>query len=241
MRATSTFVTTLGAACVSLALAACKAKEDARADSAGPATATTAAADSASKADPDRAAGGNGLPAGYVGRTDRENGSMNDAKYASASGGMWDVTTGPHHIIYQASDSASGSYVVTARIDQAEAPTHPESFGVFIGGQNLDQPTQKYTYFMVRGAGDVLVKRRDGAETKDLVAWKASPAVPKADASGKASYKLMVRVGTDSVRFFVNEQPAAAIPASAASTSGIAGVRIGHNLHVMVEPVKIAR
>ena len=237
MRSTSTVVTTLAVACASLALVACGKKDDAGATADSAAAATTPPP---ATADPDRAAGGSGLPAGYMGRPDRDGASMNDAKYV-AKDGMWDVTTGPHHILYAAKDSASGNYVVNARIDLAEAPQHPESFGVFIGGQNLDQPTQKYTYFMVRGTGDVLVKTRDGADTKDVAAWKASAAVPKMDASGKGSYRMSVRVAADSVRFFVNDQPAVAIAASAASTSGIAGVRIGHNLHVVVDPVKIAK
>jgi hypothetical protein len=235
VRSTPTSAITLGAACVSLTLAAaCGRGDDSRADSAA-ATTTPAPA----TADPDRAAAGaNGLPAGYLGRTDRADAQLSEAKYAMKDG-MWDVTTGPHHIIYAAKDSASGNYVVSSRIDQLETPQHPEAFGIFIGGQNLDQPTQKYTYFMVRGTGDVLVKRRDGANTNDIVSWAPSAAVPKQDASGKASYRLSVRVESDSVRFFVNDKPAAAIAANATNTSGIAGVRIGHNLHVLAQPVRI--
>ena len=224
-----------------LAVAACSTNEKpAAGDSAATTTTATATPSGDASSDPDRATTGGGVPAGYVGRTDREGTAISGAKYVE-NGGKWEVTTGPAHIVYAAKDSASGTYTATASFDQLETPRHPEAYGIIIGGRNLDQPSQRYTYFLVRGTGEYLVKVRDGADTRNVVAWKASDAVPKADASGKASYSLKAHVAPDTVHFLVNDKLVAAVPKSAVPTDGVAGVRINHNLHVRVTPVAITK
>ena len=110
---------------------------------------------------------------------------------------------------------------------------------MFIGGRNLDQPTQAYTYFIVRGTGELAIKVREGDATRDVVKWSASPDVPKADASGKASYALSVQVTNDAVKFFVNGKQAASASKAGLPTDGVAGLRINHNLHVKVTPVTV--
>lgn len=190
--------------------------------------------------DPDSAAqGGTGVPAGFVGRTDGESQKITDVKYKDDNG-AWQIWTGPHHIVYSSKNTASGTYKLETTIDQMEAPAHPESFGVFFGGTALDQPGIKYSYFMVRGTGEYLVKTRDGAGAKNVVAWKAADGIPKADASGKGSYRLGVNVGSDSVRFMVNEKHVGSLAKKAVYTDGIAGIRVGHNLHVKATPLVVS-
>jgi hypothetical protein len=208
-------------------------------DTAAPAISADTGAGAA--ADPTvNAAGATGVPAGYTGRTDREGVNIADAKY-TPRGDMWEVQTGPAHIVYAAKDNATGSYTATARFEQMEAPTHAEAYGLFIGGQNLDQPTQKYTYFIVRGGGEYSIKVREGADTREVKAWTANAAIPKADASGKATYDLKAHVAADTVHFYVNDKLVAAAPKSAVPTDGVAGLRINHNLHLMARPVAITR
>jgi len=157
------------------------------------------------------------------------------------SGNTWYIHTGPAHIVYAAKDLASGSYSVSSTLEQLQKPAHPEAFGVFIGGTNLDQPNQAYTYFLVRGTGEVLVKVREGEATRDVVKWTPVAGVPKEDASGRATYKLDVQVGTDSVKLMVNGKQVAAASKAGLPTDGIAGLRINHNLHVKATPVVITR
>lgn len=223
---------TAAALLLALSALACASGEDTAAD--------TSAATSAAASDPDIATAGAGIPAGYVGRTDRETVDIADASY-SASGDSWEVQTGPAHIVYAAKDSASGSYTASTTISQLMAPPHPEAFGLFIGGRNLDQPTQQYTYFVVRGTGEYLVKVREGSETRDVVKWTASDAVPKQDGDGKASYRLSAQVTGDSVRFMVNDAAVATVARSAIMTDGIAGIRINHNLHLTVQPLALRK
>ncbi|MGI9140576.1 MAG: hypothetical protein ACR2GJ_05675 [Gemmatimonadaceae bacterium] len=193
--------------------------------------------------DPDlRPSGASGLPAGYLGRTDRANTNVSDAKYV-VSGSSWEITTGPAHIVYAPKDAATGNYTATSTIEQLAKPQHREAFGLMFGGRDLDTPAQKYSYFVVAGTGEMLVKHRDGDTTRDLVAWRKTEWVPAADAQGKQTYKLEVRVAGDTVKFMVNDVVAAALSKSALNleTDGIAGLRINHNLSLRATPVVIAR
>ena len=218
----------LTAILLAASLVACAKKQDTPSDSA------------AASHDADVAAQGNGAPAGYSVVTDDSTAKITSIRYVPSSGN-WDVTTGPAHIIYAAKDTASGAYPASATMTQLEKPRHPEAYGVFVGGRDLDKPSRTYTYFVVRGSGEFLVKARDGAKTNDVVSWSANSAVPKADSAGKAAYRLAVRVGADSVRFLVNDKQVAAVKAGTVSTNGVAGLRINHNLHVLTSPVSISR
>jgi hypothetical protein len=221
-----------------LLCAACakEADQDKAADSAA---ATTPAATPAT-ADPDKATGGSGVPTGYLGRVDNADTKITDVKYVK-QGDMWDVETGPHHIMWSPGDTARGNFTASARLQQVANPAHREAFGIFVGGSNLDQPTQKYSYFVVGGTGEYLINTRDGDKVTKVRNWTTSASVPKRDAAGKADNALAIRVTGDSVHFMVNNAQVAVLPKSQFPTDGIAGIRIGHNLHVQVQPISIAR
>ncbi len=217
---------------LALALAACaKAENTPPADTSAPVAA-------ASNADPDINAVGGAVPAGYTARTDKADKPISGAAY-TANGDKWEVKTGPPHIVYSPQTTGTGNYTASATIEQLEAPTHPEAYGIFIGGRDLDRPNQTYTYFLVRGTGDMMVKVREGDKTRDVIKWTASPDVPKADASGKATYALDAQVTGDAVKFSVNGKPVGSVSKTGLPTDGIAGLRINHNLHVNVSPVTV--
>jgi hypothetical protein len=222
-------------------LAACGG-EGARTGDGARAGDSAAAPAASADADPTRAAsGGTGVPAGYTARTDRAGDAITNARYTTRDGGVWEVQTGPAHVVWAPGDTASGRYLARARFTQLEAPSHPEAFGVFVGGRDLEGEAQRYTYFVVRGTGEFLIRVRDGAGTRDVHGWAAAPAVAKQDASGRASYDLAVRVDPDSTRFLVGDTPVHAVAAGAVPTDGLAGVRINHNLRLEVQPVAISR
>jgi hypothetical protein len=216
-----------------LTLTACAVK-----DKTSTADSTAAAGSASASADLDRPVEGGALPAGYSARTDKADAKISDARYVS-SGSEWEVTTGPAHIIYAASDMGNGNYTASAKIEQLEKPAHPEAYGLFIGGRDLDKPAQTYTYFLVRSTGDLAIKVREGDATRDVIKWTASDDVPRADSSGKASYALAAQVTNDAVKFSVNGKQVASVSKAGLPTDGIAGLRINHNLHVRVSPVSI--
>ena len=225
--------TTTSLLSLAFVLIACTAKE-------APPVADAGAVAAAAGSDPDVNVSGGSVPAGYTARTDRPDADITGAGYTT-SGSNWEVKTGPAHIVYAARDTASGTYTVSATVEQLAKPTHPEAYGLIIGGRDLDQPTQRYTYFLVRGTGDLAVKVREGDQTRDVLKWSPSADVPKEDASGKATYAMSASVTGDAVKFSVNGKQVASVSKAGLPTDGIAGLRINHNLHVRVTPVAIQK
>ena len=192
------------------------------------------------QADPDRAvAGGGGVPSGYHARTDR-NAAMTNVKVATMGTGMH-FTLGPAVIVWRDADAATGDYHVVASFTQTKAPTHPEAYGLFIGGHDLAGPTQGYTYFLVRGDGRVLIKRRVGDSTVVVNpgGWTANDAVVKADSAGKATNELSILVSGGNVKFMVNGKEVYTAKASDVDAVGVVGLRVNHNLDVHVGPLGV--
>ena len=201
----------------------------------------TQAANRAS-ADPDKnAAGGLRVP-GWTARFDRAEAKPAQVSFTRMAKG-YHVTAGPAAVYYDAKQTASGNYTVRGSFTQTKAPTHPEAYGLFAGGQNLAGAAPSYVYFVVRGDGKYLVKHRANAtEVHTLVDWTASPALKAAGTDGKASNALEIRVAADSVRFVANGTPVAAVSRQeAGAMSGVAGLRVNHNLDVHVDNFAVAK
>jgi len=184
-----------------------------------------------------RATGGSGVPSGYVGRTDDARRKIGDVKYRS-SGNGWEITTGPAHIMYSPGDTMKGEFTVATSFNQMDARAHPEELGIFIGGRDLDQSSQRYTSFMVRGNGEYAVKVREGSETRDIVPWTPLQPVAKQVTAGRARYRLAIQVRGDSVRFLRNGAPVAAVNVGTVPTEGIAGVRLDTDVRVTVDRLR---
>jgi hypothetical protein len=195
--------------------------------------------------DPDKKVDGGSLPAGWMGRTDRDNTKLSDAKFYPI-GKDYHVTSGPA-AIYWKDNNVTGPFTASATFTQTKAPTHPEAYGLFFTGKDLTSPEQTYYYLIVRGDGKVMVKHRAGKELHTILDWTANAAVNKQDISGKATNKLTVdATRTDSTRLLVNGKQVAAVPSGyAGSSDGAVGLRVNHNLDVhvagfAVTPVKAA-
>jgi hypothetical protein len=183
---------------------------------------------------------GSALPPGYVAQLDRAGASASDVAYTQKEPGRWEVRTGPAHILYMPGDTAARKYSATATFEQVEAPAHPEAFGIFIGGSALNDPaTRKYTYFIVRGDGKYSVKARNGTDVRTITDWTASPAVPRQDSAGKALYGIKVESDGKAARVSVNGAPVTTITPKDGPISGDVGVRVNHNLHLIVTHVSI--
>lgn len=174
------------------------------------------------------------LPDGWQARLDRANANAAAIKFATMAPG-WHVTAGPSAIYWNPQHMGAGQYEVSSSIILMRPAAHPEAYGVFFGGRNLDTDDQRYNYFLVRQDGKYLIKHRAGSETHTIVDWTAHPAVKVPQGEGEAANDLTVRVGSDSVQFLVNGQQVNAFPRSAiADIDGQAGLRINHNLDVHV-------
>ncbi|MGE0448937.1 MAG: hypothetical protein AB7Q29_05070 [Vicinamibacterales bacterium] len=192
------------------------------------------AAATAQQHDPDKMMGGGSLPAGWSVRLD--NGSTKpDGVNVMPMGGGMHFRSGPAGIYYRPTDTKSGNYEVRASFNQVEPAAHPEAYGLFIGGSDLAGAGQKYTYFLVRQDGKFLIKRRNGTATPNVVDWKDSPAVKKTDASMKGTNVLAIKVADGTAHFLINDTEVHSAPVAQVDASGIAGMRINHNLNVHVD------
>jgi hypothetical protein len=188
-------------------------------------------------ADPDKKVTDGGVKApGWMARLDRANSKVEDLKFAPMAGG-YHVTSGPAAIYYNPSDMASGNYSVTATFTQTKAPAHPEAYGLFIAGANLQADNQSYVYYIVRGDGKYMIKHRAGADVHTIQDWTEDASIHKQDAAGKATNQLTVNVAADSVHFMANGTQVHAFPRSGmmSTTDGQAGIRVNHNLDVHID------
>lgn len=153
----------------------------------------------------------------------------------------WHVTTGQAAILYDPAWTAQGSFRV-------EAETHlftgdqSEGFGIFFGGQHLEDAQRTYTYFLIRKDGAYLIKQRQGGGTATLAGWMPNPAIVKHPGGDtNVTNVLAVEVGADSVRFLVNGQAVTALPREqVGSCDGTVGLRVNHHLSVHVTRLDIS-
>jgi hypothetical protein len=193
------------------------------------------------QADSDRAvAGGGGMPAGWHARTDRD-APLTNVKFVIMGVGQH-VTLGPAAIFWRDADTVSGAYTVEAKFWQFEEPRHREGYGLFIGGRDLTGSTQRYTYFLIAGNGQFLVKRRHGDSTVVVSGnWEANPAIVKTDSAGKAENTLSIHVAGGKASFRVNGTEVYTTDATGLDVNGAVGYRVNHNLNVHLGPIAITR
>jgi hypothetical protein len=185
--------------------------------------------------DPDRAVTGGKFPAGWSARPDR--GSPDQIKFTE-TGGVYHFMMGPAGTFYRNDWTKSGNYQFSARLTQKQAPSHPISYGLMIGGTDLAGPSQTYTYFLVRNQGDYYIANKEGDKRPmAVVNWTANPAIAAQGPDGKQTNTLGVQVQGDTVIFTVNGKEVTRQPKSKLHTDGMYAFRIGHNLDVDVDQV----
>ena len=202
-------------------------------------TSTPKTAQAVKPSDPDKAVKGSGkLPPEWKVRFDQPTAKIDAVSFENTGTGFH-ITSGPAAIYYMPRVT-SGKYKTQATFTQVAASAHPEAYGLFIGGSDLDGENQKYTYFVINQTGKFLIKRRAGAETPTLMNWADSTAIKKADASGKMTNALTIDVAADKVHFLINNTVVASQPVAQVDTKGLTGIRVNHNLDVIVEALMLS-
>jgi len=168
-----------------------------------------------------------------------------DVNFMSMGGGFH-VQSGPAAIYYRETEPVSGAYTLAAKFSQSRSMGR-ESYGLVLGGTELQTSSQGYLYFLIRPAdGAILINHRDGdAAPRSIVAWTPNAAVTKeAAGSGTAQNELAVRVTPTAVHFLVNGTEVRVLSRAelgGAPTDGLVGVRINHNLDLMIEGFGVSR
>jgi hypothetical protein len=192
--------------------------------------------ESAAGKDPDQTVKGATLPAGWTARPDA-GGNAANIKFVTMEPG-YHLTLGPATILYRKGDQVSGPFHTLATFHQMKKLEHPEGYGLFLGGRDLEGRAQAYTYFLVRGDGKFTIKRRQGEKVTQVTqGWQSHPAIKPADANGAATNLLEIdaKVDPKRVSFMANGKEVHSIPANKMETKGVVGLRVNHNLDVHVE------
>lgn len=193
--------------------------------------------------DPTAKVAGTGLPAGWMLRFDpaypgRPAPTVADVNFRVMAPGFHH-TSGPAAIYYRPADASKGEYTVSATFGQRKSMAH-EAFGLFIGGKDLQSATQNYLYFVVKPQnGTFLINHRtsDGKPTSVVQYQESDFIVKDSPTDGSATNKLSIKVTKDAVVFLVNDKEVKTLKKSeldGASTDGLVGLRLNHNLDLHI-------
>lgn len=181
-------------------------------------------------------------PAGWATTMDPKD-ATKSVKFVTMGQGFH-VTAEGAAIFYKAADvQGKDNYTVSANFRQTKKTQHGEAFGLIAAGRNLEDPAkQTYFYFVIRQDGAFLINHRAGADVHKIVDWTPNAAIVKFDDKPGAANDLAIRVGSDSVRFVINNTPVHAISRKEITdASGQAGLRVNHDLDVHVASYTVGK
>ncbi|MBK8975037.1 MAG: hypothetical protein IPM29_03860 [Planctomycetes bacterium] len=139
---------------------------------------------------------------------------------------------GPNACLWHPDLRATGDYRLSVDVTHLDSGLHPHGAGLTFGGQDVHGEGQRYTYFLVRGDRNFLIKTRGGDDTEDVVNWTEHAAVAPEDDDGVTRNRLSVEVRGDEVRFLVNGTEVHRGKREELPTDGQIGLRLVHDLHV---------
>ena len=214
------------------------------------AAATLLLATTVTAQDADRSVAGGGIKvAGWMGRVDerpaKQGKTVNDSKFEKV-GNDFMLKVGPAGIFWNDASTASGDYTVKAAFsEKAMKAQHPHSYGVFIGGNDLnDETKQTFAYCIVYGTGKYSIKYFNGWKVTSAAEMVEHAAIKKADAKGDATNEVGWRVKGGSATCVVNGQDVKTLTSAElvgagklASLNGKYGYRVSHNLDLNVTPI----
>ena len=198
--------------------------------------------------DPDRVIPGGGIHIpGWTGKIDassaRQGRKLEDAKLAQ-DGNAIHVTTGPATTFWNPANTASGDYTIKATFLEPkfmELNSHPHSYGVFIGGNNMGTDTMSLVYCAAYGDGNAFI-RGFGPSVFNQLRSQPFPSVNKAAGIGqpvKQEIAWTVKGGKAEcsingavIASYTKDQLVA--PGKLTSLDGVYGLRFTHNVEATV-------
>lgn len=192
--------------------------------------------------DADRKVAGGGITVkGWQGMIDaaaaKKGATINDSKFMEMGGGFH-LTVGPAATYWNPANTASGDYAVSGTFAEGKSSSdHPHSYGVFIGGKELNTPNQSYVYCVAYGDGTYLVRGFTGEKVTTYSKRAPHAAVKKAGADGSVTQTIAWNVKGDRAECSVNGTVVAGFnkaDLAGQSLDGVYGIRVSHNVDVMV-------
>ncbi|MFT4516231.1 MAG: hypothetical protein ACI89X_004032 [Planctomycetota bacterium] len=162
-------------------------------------------------------------------------------RFTLLPGGGIEATAGGNATLWRPDVSLTPPYRMSMRVKATNLELHPHGAGIVFGGSDVDNDKQTYSYFLVRGDGQFLIKTRDGGDTSDICLWGEQAAVAKeVKESGIAINVLAVDVGKEVTRFSVNGTQVHEAKTEALHSAGQYGARLVHDLDVRFDQIEVA-
>jgi hypothetical protein len=205
--------------------------------------------------DADRKVAGGGITAkGWQGRIDpgaaKQGRTINDSVFEQ-KGKDLHLKVGPAAVYWNPANTAKGDYTVKATFTETKVTSdHPHPYGVFIGGKNLDTEKPNLMYCVAYGDGTFLVRQFISGGNGVGTVGKRTPnaAVRKAAADGSVSQEVGWTVKGGRAECVINGTAVAGFDAAEVvgpdkleSTDGIYGIRVSHNLDVVVSGLGVTK
>jgi hypothetical protein len=189
---------------------------------------------------------------GWHGRPDPGTGSINDGKL-EMSGSDIAINSGPAALYWNPANKGTGDYTVSATFTEPHymsSNDHPHPYGVFVAGNNLESDQTTALYCAAYGRGSFIV-RGFGPTVFNVNGRGATPndAVHKAAGRGESvTQNVALSVKGDKVECAINGTVVGSYPKSdligpgkLTTTDGIAGIRVAHNVDVVVKDFKVSK
>jgi len=179
---------------------------------------------------------------GWDYRFDHDTATVDDVEFTTDDDALHFVSDASGAAIYYKPEmKASGSFSLQADFTQNEKTAHPEAYGLFIGGNHLQEENQQYLYFLIHQDGQFLIKHRVGSETETIVDWRDSDAVQPVEDTQPTTNNLRIESKGNTVSFLVNGSQVEQIATSKLpNIDGMVGLRINHHLDVKVENFELS-
>jgi len=167
---------------------------------------------------------------------------LNDAKFA-AEGNAFHVTTGPATTFWNPANKAAGDYTVKATFLEPKfmnLNSHPHSYGIFIGGNDMGTDQMSLVYCVTYGDGQALI-RGFGPAVFTLLRASPNPAVHKVAVGQPVTQEIAWTVKGGRAECSVNGTVIAGYnkadlvtAGKLQATDGVYGIRFTHNVEAIV-------
>lgn len=162
-------------------------------------------------------------------------------RFELVPGGGIAVKGGGNATLWRPDVPMTAPYRLSIRVKATNLGLHPHGAGLVFGGNNVDNDNQVYSYFLVRGDGQFLIKTREGGDTTDICLWGEHPAIRReGETDGIAINVLAVEVGAEATRFLINGTQVHEATNTELHTNGSYGARLVHDLDVRFDEITIA-
>lgn len=210
----------------------------------------------AAQGDPDRVVPNGGIFApGWKGKIDsssiKQGRTINDSRF-ELKDGAFVIAAGPAAIYWNPANTATGDYTVRATFREPKymsANSHPHPYGLFIAGNKLDTDEMSLLYCSAYGNGTFIV-RGFGPAPFQMGGRRPSPheAVHRAGEDRVVTQDIAWRVQGGRAECLINGAVVASYdrgelvgPGKLASLDGVYGLRVSHNLDVIVTGLTLTR